>query len=244
MTTKEYRECVALLRETEDLLSHREAIIGTRNQMGYYEYGLSEHQPVDTPELWALNDDRCRVEMAWGIYMREEGVRECYGVAHPSRYNDSGRGCVFYLPACTPYIEVAGDGKTTRSIWIALANEIFPQGEFPAETDEMMGSNWADMKYGVDCVLVDGEWKLLHLHTFSIGMANWKGSWADQPAYGRPNTYEKLDRTLLNNGERMGLPDEAPSCWWGFEEGCVYSDEQPYLPRPYYNFENDVGWGY
>ena len=60
-------------------------------------------------------------------------------------------------------IEVAGDGKTAKGVWIGIG--------FVARTDAQTGEAqcfWEWGKYGVDFIKEDGVWKFWHFHIYRI----------------------------------------------------------------------------
>ena len=68
-------------------------------------------------------------------------------------------GLIWVHTLTTPVIQIAGDGKTAKGIWMSWGFVTNP-------TPDGWGSNWAYEKYGMDFVKEDGEWKIWHLHTF------------------------------------------------------------------------------
>jgi len=81
---------------------------------------------------------------------------------------------IIHAPIC-PVIEVAGDGKTAKGVWIGLGL----LGNINRQTGEPEGS-WEWDKYGVDFIKEDGKWKMWHHHIYRL--LGWKvdGKWADQ----------------------------------------------------------------
>jgi hypothetical protein len=73
-----------------------------------------------------------------------------------------------------PCIEVAGDGKTAKGIWIAsgiVANRNRQTGKPSA--------GWEWNRYGIDFIKEDGKWKLWHHHVFPLFQIGWNENWAE-----------------------------------------------------------------
>lgn len=80
-----------------------------------------------------------------------------------------------HAPIC-PVIEVAGDGKTAKGVWIGLGVLAMKN----RETGEPTGA-WEWDKYGVDFIKEDGVWKIWHHHIYRL-LHGWNvdSKWADQ----------------------------------------------------------------
>ena len=72
----------------------------------------------------------------------------------------------------TPMIEVAGDGKTAKGIWMS-----------PGHVTQLMGDKltacWMWEKYAVDFVKEDGKWKIWHFHVYTDFQTPFEKSWLD-----------------------------------------------------------------
>ena len=71
------------------------------------------------------------------------------------------KGTLAYHMLTTPIIEVAGDGKTAKAIYMSFGNVAGPgMNGGPAQ------AQWTEEKYGMDFIKEDGHWKIWHLRTF------------------------------------------------------------------------------
>ncbi len=77
-------------------------------------------------------------------------------------------------PITTPVIEVAGDGKTAKGVWIGTGFVAMKN----AQTGEPR-AHWEWDKYGVDFIKEDGKWKFWHFHIYRIFGIGWNENWAD-----------------------------------------------------------------
>lgn len=59
----------------------------------------------------------------------------------------------------SPVIEIAADGKTAQGVWDSFGPNIQNGNEV---------GNWLWVKYGVDFVKEEGEWKIWHLQVFAL----------------------------------------------------------------------------
>lgn len=229
-------------KEIESLLFKRRAEIEIRNLMGRYCNYHAQFRQEECAELFDLDDPTSRVEMAWGVYDGEIGIRKCYGERHcqhsdPERW----RGKLFFRCVNSPCIEIAEDGKTARASWLT-------PGIGSWESDEQRGNiecNWGWCKYGIDYKLVDGKWKWWHLHVYSLFNAEYKKCWNDLPAYSYEDT-ETVENfsTDWKEDPDEGMPNRPITIWWNYEQGCIYPDNQPNVPVPYSSFEADIGEGW
>lgn len=149
---------------------------------------------------------------------------------HRDRPSPIGKLLFHYVT--TPAIEVAADGQTAKGLWIVNGLEsglTDPEHakQMPAWMfeKEMVGGKkvWMHnvyLKYGVDFIKQDGEWKIWHFHCFEIARAPYSMGWipfaaaAQDDAFnfdlmylgddGRPVFMPKTDKpaTVLNNTYR------------------------------------------
>jgi hypothetical protein len=108
----------------------------------------------------------------------------------------------------TPVIQVAGDEKTDKGIWISFGHISGPMGG-------QMSAMWAYEKYGMDFVKEDGECKIWHLHTFVDFYCPVDSVWTDPTkniasGEGRP-VEEESDAV----GESFSEPDERGTFYRG-----------------------------
>jgi len=72
----------------------------------------------------------------------------------------------------TPVIEVAGDGKTAKGVWMS-------PGHVPQLVDGKLRAFWRWEKYGVDFVKEDGKWKIWHFHVYTDFTTPYEKSWIE-----------------------------------------------------------------
>lgn len=159
-----------------------------QNIMGRYAYYVMGNRELIEKELFTQKNPTFR------IYLGEQGYWEgvdAYKRAYSGPRPDGPAGSaaapdappkgnrvgslVIHAPIC-PVIEIAGDGKTAKGVWIGIGL----LGEKNRETGEPEGI-WEWDKYGVDFIKEDGKWKIWHHHIYRL-LHGWKvdKKWADQ----------------------------------------------------------------
>jgi len=73
-----------------------------------------------------------------------------------------------------PCIEVAGDGKTARGIFVA-AGMVAMKDPKTGKPNAM----WEWNRYGIDFIKEGGKWKLWHHHVFPLFQMGWNETWAE-----------------------------------------------------------------
>ena len=148
-------------KSLEERIQHLEDIHEIQNMMSRYQYLHTSGQHEATAEMFATKTPGIRAELGpLGVYEGTEGIQRMYVKLHKYRDGD-GKGILNVLPLTTPVIEVAGDGKTAKGLWIAPGlHTLAPGGKLQAF--------WVWCKYGIDFVKEDGKWKFWHVYTYGI----------------------------------------------------------------------------
>ncbi|MBP2638409.1 MAG: hypothetical protein H6Q72_4316 [Firmicutes bacterium] len=152
------------------------------------------------------------LEMLCKIYPDIENVEENLGV-----------GTLTMHTLTTPVIEVAGDGKTAKGVWMS-----------PGQMTELVKGKpmamWMWEKYGVDFVKEDGMWKIWHFHVYTDFMTPYEMSWVE-------NSMNSLGNKLF-----LDSPPDVPQPTRQvdfYKEYSLRSVPQlvPKPPVPYENFD-------
>ena len=93
----------------------------------------------------------------------------------------------------TPVIEVAGDGKTAKGVWMS-------PGHMTGFMVEPLKAHWVWERYGVDFVKEDGKWKFWHFHVYTDFLTPYDKSWVENsiephPAPELPPDFPKPNKT-------------------------------------------------
>jgi hypothetical protein len=178
------------IQRLEKNIQHLLDIHKIQNLMGRYEYLHTAGMNVELVDgCFALRTPGVRVELpTWGIYEGPEGVKKAYAGIFDHLYHMHAEemkklypgvefkkeraGAMVQHSLTTPVIEVAGDGKTAKGVWISPGHETMAlEGKLTA--------HWAWAKYGIDFIKEDGTWKIWHLHVYPIFYTPYEKSWAD-----------------------------------------------------------------
>lgn len=205
----------------EQRLARVEAYNAVSNVMGRYTYLHTAGRHTESESLFALNTQGVRVEMMWGVYEGANSIHRLYSGMHVKTEGVNDRkGQMHIHTLTTPVIEVAGDLKTARAVWVSPGVET---GFFG--TDEIT-ANWGWAKYAADFIQENGEWKIWHLHVYGLFLSPYNKSWVEQ----------------VNDHDMPPLPDEfkpdrPPTTHWMYSpnKATVLS---PAPPAPYMHFND------
>jgi hypothetical protein len=151
-----------------------QAINEIQNLFSTLDYFHSTAKEDEAGQLFALTMADVSAEIAGGgVYVGKESIIkvghgvEGSGIPTPGHLGLHTR--------TTPVIQVAGDGKTAKGLWLSPGLETF-------EKDGKFDGQWCWCKYGVDFIKENGKWKIWHLHTYPIFRIPYYKSWVDAPA--------------------------------------------------------------
>jgi hypothetical protein len=207
----------SLEQNVQKLLDIREI----ENLMAKYAYLHTAGRHEETAQLFALKTPGVRVDLM-GVYEGAEGVRRAMVKTHQSM-NIGKPGFLFVHTQCTPVIEVAGDGKTAKGVWMSpgLETRQDPQtGKFVAY--------WLWGNYAVDFIKEDGQWRFWHFHVYPYMVARYDQSWTEP---GKP-------MQLLPGGLKPDRPSTSTSMYSTTAE--IRYDPAP--PEPYETFNESTAY--
>lgn len=148
--------------------------------------------------------------------------------------NVTKAGALWYHMLTTPVIEVAGDGKTAKAVFMSFGNVsgAMAAGQPPA-------AQWTQEKYGMDFIKEDGQWKIWHLRTYVDFYAGIDKSWLDA----KNNLAAPQEQQANGAGVKaepgvsfeMAKPDVRGNFYEGYHLGRVPKFE-PKPPVPYCTF--------
>lgn len=171
-----------------------------------------------------------------GVYTRYESIM----AYHSGRPNPVGKLIFHYV--ANPSIQVADDRKTAKGVWIAAGVEsglsspqqaagappfLFEKAE--QEGNDVHGrkvwAHWVQMKYGIDFIRQDGEWKIWHFRCFEVSRARFDKNWIALAAEVQDNA--RNDRF---NADLMYLGDDGKPVYMPPVDGPPKSLAWPYRP--------------
>lgn len=194
--------------------------------MGRYSFLHTAGMHRECVDLFATKTPGLRIEMAWGIYEGPNAAERCYVVDHintEGQYGDEARkGQMHIHTLTTPVIEIAGDGKTAKGVWVSPGVE-------SAIIEGKAEANWGWCKYGVDFVKEDSQWKIWHLHVYGIFFTPYDVPWteAKMPDWGADMFQRSHDKPPTAQYEYapdkpMELAPAPPEPYETFDETTAY----------------------
>lgn len=215
-------------KSLEERIQRLEDIHEIQNLMSKYEYLHTAGMHEETVELFARKTPGAKVEVpSFGIYDSGiDGVRRCYAVAHVEAEGkgDARRGNMNMHALTTPVIQVAGDGKTAKAVWISPGHEThIVNGKAQAY--------WAWCKYGCDFVKEDGAWKIWHLRVYGILITPYEKSWVEETPFmeGMPEFTGEAKADRPANPPWIYRPD-------------ILTVHDPVPPEPYETFDEKTAY--
>ncbi|NBC36415.1 nuclear transport factor 2 family protein [Novosphingobium sp. FSY-8] len=135
---------------------------------------------------------------------------------HQGRPTPVGKLVFHYVT--TPLIEIAGDGQTAKGLWIVnglesglMAPEI--AAKLPAWMFEKTMVNgkkvWMHnvyIKYGIDFIKQDGEWKIWHFHCFEVARAPYGMGWIPFAAAAQDDAFNVDLMYIGEDGKPVMMP--------------------------------------
>ncbi len=155
------------------------------NLFNRYMYLHNAFQDEQIIPLWVAPDTdgiRARYSNAGQYTTYESVIRYHQGRPHPE-------GKLILHSTTTPVIEVAGDGRTAKGVWMMAGTEsglTDPEvaKESPAfmySPGEVLGkkvwAHWVWCKYAIDFLRQDGEWKIWKFRCYELARAPFEENW-------------------------------------------------------------------
>jgi len=188
-----------------------------------------------------------------GVYTSYDSIM----AYHSGRPTPTGKLIFHYTT--TPSIQVGDDRRTAKGIWIAAGVEsglmseaqaaaspgyLFEQSEAAGNTvhGKKVWAHWVQMKYGVDFIRQDGQWKIWHFRCYEVSRARFDRNWIAMAAEMQDSAgNDKYNADLMYLGEDgkpvfMPKPDGPPkSIYFPYRpEGAMVLEPLP--PAPYRTF--------
>ena len=203
--------------ECERLMAAR----ACENILGRYSYLFTAGRMKEIDELFAHSASDS-VIMPYGMYTGADAARRCFvedltdrDTEDPARYEEL-KGRMMISDLCTPVVEVAGDGKTAKALWVSPGLEAH-NGEG--------GSRgwWSWSKLAADLVLTDDGWRIWHLGKYMYFACRYDENWAKSPKF-------------IFTPARCSADKPAPTQYY-YSVDAIYPDEEPAIPMPYETWE-------
>lgn len=217
------------------------------NLMGRYQYLHAAHMDQQIlDELWAKDPGIHMEEGPYGVYLYDRnGVADFYTQKYQMN-QPAQPGRLTLTSISTPVIEVAGDGKTAKGVWISFGTEsgAYPEGTAsgipsvdnsePDEYGNRVLAHWVWQKVAADFLLEDGAWKIWHLHIYELQRCPFDENWV---------TFANkrfADQAALDSEMRLCMagitPEEPTTFHWQYTPDAI-PVLNPVPPTPYQVFD-------
>jgi len=201
-----------------------EAIHEIQNIMGKYEFLLAVGKREEITALFANRDDITFEIGNLGMYKGLEGLRK-----NPMFDMADMPGFGAEIALTSSVIEVAGDGKTAKAVWMAPGYETTRN----PQTDELT-AGWVWTKYACDFIKEDGEWKIWHLKNFLVFFAEYHKSWVEA---GGEHYLQRVN---------LGLPPPGGALPSAHRHAPYDPNAKPEMlpafPEPYETYDGNMDW--
>lgn len=225
MTEKQKTQRLLDLAEINNVASAHEYLHGALMHKEEIEQAWSARDDV----TWTNNTDK---------YANRNSLMAFYV---ENLKNFPHKGALWWHMLTTPYIEVSGDGKTAKGIFMSFGNVSGKMGPGPAM------AQWTQEKYGIDFIKENGRWKIWHLRTYVEFYTSTDKSWTNSADNLAAVDTLKLQGRNPDGSLKAGVQEEAGSTFYGVkpdEQKVFYPgytvdrDPQynPTIPQPYCTF--------
>jgi hypothetical protein len=211
-------------KSLEQRLQRIEDINRIKNLMSKLEFLHAAGREEEAMQLFALDTPGVSAEVGnWGVYEGREGIERISLGVHKNDGADA-RGFMVMHTLCAPVIQVAGDGKTAKAVWMSPGHETMIR-------NGKLDAGWAWLKYGVDFIKENGTWKIWHSHVYGLFMVPYKKSWVEST-----DQAELIDITGRMPAKFKGTrPPSHPL--WTYSTTAV-PEYIPVPPEPYETFDD------
>ena len=228
MAAKTLEEVVKLLEQQQKEIQRLKDIQEIQNRMSKYSYLHEVGEILD--DFYAMKTPGASYEVAHAGCFTEESFRKNYS---PGRIDEAARkeGGMFTHFLTTPVIEIAGDGKTAKGVWMSPGYET---GVRDPETQKPTAC-FVYTKYGVDFVKEDGIWKQWHYHVYRVFMTPWNIPPTDE--------WEKNVMEKQFGGFGADLHPDLPTTVDNPYSVDTKRELEPRPPEPYETFDETFSYG-
>jgi len=138
----------------------------------YVYYGYARTWEL-VPDMFAKRDDIWIDCEGFGVFEGRKGIETFFVHWHHSMEGDA-KGMTALHTLSTESIEIAGDGKTARGLWVSPGVESRHRNP-----DNALEAFWIWGLYAIDFIKEDGEWKFWHFRIPHLFMCDFHHSWVD-----------------------------------------------------------------
>ena len=241
---------ISRLEALEREVQRQSDYIAIANLMGRYQYlHTAGKMDVIGRELFASELPDSHSEYGpLGVFGPEKSV-EFFNAMTERFTHGTGQveaGLLELHQITTPVIEIAGDGKTAKAMWMSTG-AILMRDDSDAESGK--SATWDSGKYAVDFIKIGGQWKIWHLHVCDL----WRTDFDENPLESdapmpRGTTQEMIDgyRARAAAGEDvrpggMPMPDGPTTFCYSYAFDS-HAPAEPLPPEPYGTFSETFSY--
>ena len=206
------------VEEIKDLMSRRAM------------YSANEERERELNELWVSEPEHASTAAFgrnYGYYVGKDAIRGYYVDRHKAKLAGlGGKGFMECHAVSTPYVELAGDGRSARGLWYSIGQETYPG------PDGKPQALWVNDKIAADFLLEEDGWKIWRL---LISNDVWHP--AGVPMMAMP---DKLPPEMDWIREEFGTPDVEMKV---HDPLYLWSDDFPTMPKPYETMDVTRSYG-
>lgn len=221
-------------KSLEERIQRMEDIHDVNTLINKYEYKLSKGLYQEAAECFALKTPGVRAELGpWGVYEGAEGIIRLYPGVHKRLQLDpkTGKqipGTLFVQANTTPIVEIAGDGKTAKGLWICCGHNTIPTG------NDGRQARWFWANRAADFIKEDGKWKIWHYRVYGMIDTPYDQSWVDYKETGPVADFAKTCPDDLK-------PDKPTTYHWIYSKNAIWEYIPP-SPEPYETFSDEIAY--
>jgi hypothetical protein len=211
-------------REIETL----KAVHEIQNLMSRYEYLKMVSRHTEIAKMFATKTPGVAAHQElWGNWEGNEGIQRFYGKGGLNDFRDKQdkRGSLGIHITASAVIEVAGDGKTAKGVWVSYG---FHTRRTP---DAKFDIGYAWYKFGVDFVKEDGQWKFWHFRLSPVVHHTFDKSWVEKP----------WSPPYLEERPPEHKEDTPATEWYGWAPHLAPTNH-PAPPEPYETFDEKTAY--
>ena len=217
-TELETMQRVWAVEEIKDLMSRRAM------------YSANEERARELDELWVSSPENAATAAFgrnYGYYTGMDAIRGYYVDAHEKALTAlGGKGYMECHAVSTPYVVLAGDGRSARGLWYSIGQETYPG------PDGKTQALWVNDKIAADLLLEDDGWKI-----WRLVLSNDVWHPAGVPMGAMP---DKLPEEMDWIRREFGAPTVPMKV---HDPLYLWSDDFPAMPRPYETIDAAHSYG-
>ena len=193
-------------------------------------YSANEERGRELEELWVREPAHQRTASFgrnYGYYVGMDAIRDYYVTSHTARIKGlNGVGYMECHAVTSPYVQLAGDGKSARGLWYSIGQETYPT------EDGRVRALWVHDKVAADFLLEEDGWKI-----WRLVLSNDVWHPAGVPMMAMP---DKLPPEMDWIKEEFGHPTVEMQV---HNPLYLWSDDYPAIPKPYQTIDPEHSFG-